>query len=313
MRIVEPSARIWSELNVLPISQRIEACGRICYKSESRITKDSAGGFLADVLRRGHLSVLEMASITIEVSAGAGLINDFITTNPRYFAIDWMDAEVVLITGSIRAYYELFRFAGASIFAAGVCQALHDKYPHLFSASMSPGRSVLSVREVTDSELVRYDAGINLRHRRVAVKFVVNRAVSHELVRHRPVSFLQESQRYCRYSSDKFGAEVSFVRPCFFDEDSPAFLDWYRACNRAEAIYMALLAKGFPPQAARTVLPNSTKTELVAYCDLSQWQHILNMRTGRDADPSMRQVMVPLLGQFRDFWPDFFDFVEEAA
>ena len=155
--------------------------------------------------------------------------------------------------------------------------------------------------------------GLILRHRHVAAKFIVNRAVSHEIVRHRPDSFLQESQRYCRYSNAKFGGEVTFIKPCFWADDTMEYAEWYRACNRAEYIYLSLLDGGASPQAARTVLPNSCKTEIIVFASLTQWQHIFNLRTSAACDPSMVEVMRPLLDEFRSMWPSYFDFIGEQA
>ncbi len=310
MRVIPPSAHICSELEVMPIAQRIEACGRICYKSEDKITGDSATGFVSDIIKRGHLSVLEMASLTLEVEAGSGVISEFIASQPKYFVIDWLEAEKLLITGSVRAFYELP--CTPSFLGLAILQALHGRYPEFFPDPQIGGRVSISVREVTASEQALFGDGLQLRHRRVAAKFIVNRAISHEIVRHRPCSFLQESQRYCRYGAARFGGEVTFVKPCFYQEGSMEYVYWYRACNRAEAIYLHLLETS-SPQAARTVLPNAVKTELIVYTDLKQWQHIFHLRTSSAADPSMKEVMVPLLGDFRSMWPQYFDFVMEAA
>ncbi|MGW8194060.1 MAG: FAD-dependent thymidylate synthase, partial [Desulforhopalus sp.] len=130
-------------------------------------------------------------------------------------------------------------------------------------------------------------------HRFVGVKFIVNRAVSHEIVRHRPCSFLQESQRYCSYDQDKFDNQVSFIRPRFYSEGSDELALWRQTMELSEKTYLKLLETS-TPQAARTVLPNSCKTEIVVYCNLIEWRHILALRTSPAADPSMREIMIPL-------------------
>ncbi len=312
MKVISPSARIMSELELMPIAQRIEACGRICYKSEDKVTSDSADRFVGDIIGRGHHSVLEMASLTLDVCSHSGAINEFYGLLPKYLTIDWLMPEHILITGSVRAFRELAPYSGCSTLAGGILQALHGKHPALFDDPFLQGRHTVTVREVSPSELCLMEDGFLMRHRRVAVKFVVNRAVSHELVRHRPCSFLQESQRYCRYSLAKFGSEVTFIKPMFYPEESIEYSNWYRACNRAEAIYLQLLETS-TPQAARTVLPNSTKTEIIVYASLQQWQHMFELRTSPAADPSMREVMIPLLEEFRAMWPEYFDFVQDAA
>ena len=143
------------------------------------------------------------------------------------------------------------------------------------------------------------------RHRHLAVKFIVNRAVTHELVRHRPCTFLQESQRYCRYADDKFGNEVTFIKPLFFAADSPEFAVWKESMAAMERQYLRLLETS-SAQAARTVLPNSCKTEIIVYANLAEWRHILALRTSRAAEPSMREVMIPLQAELRRRYPAIF-------
>ena len=137
------------------------------------------------------------------------------------------------------------------------------------------------------------------KHRHVGVKFIVNRAVTHEIVRHRPCSFLQESQRYCRYSENKFGGEVTFIKPMFYEEGTPEYDMWKKAMEDTEQIYLKLLETS-TPQAARTVLPNSCKTELIVYANLQEWKHIFKLRTTKAAEPSMREVMIPLHAELQN-------------
>jgi len=313
MKVISPSSRIMSELEVMTIKQRIETCGRLCYKSEDKITESSADKFIKNVIDRGHNSVMEMASLTLDVSGTSSSINEFYGLLPKYLVIDWLHPEHILVTGSIRAFRELYQASGCSSLAAGILQALNGRYPDLFPGMAFPWRYAVTVREVNNSELNMMSDGFIFRHRKVAVKFIVNRAVSHEMVRHRPCSFLQESQRYCRYNLAKFGSEVTFVKPSvFFREDSMEYVEWYRAMCHAEIMYFKLLETS-TPQAARTVLPNSTKTELIVYAALDQWWHMFNLRTSDACDPSMREVMIPLLDEFRGHWPSFFDNIEAAA
>ncbi|MFA5985836.1 MAG: FAD-dependent thymidylate synthase [Parcubacteria group bacterium] len=145
------------------------------------------------------------------------------------------------------------------------------------------------------------------RHRFVAVKFIVNRAVTHELVRHRPCSFLQESQRYCNYGLDRFDKRVTFIKPLFFPEDSEEYQDWLEAVEFTAKKYFKLL-KTSTPQAARTVFANSCKTEIIVFTNIEQWNHILHLRTSSAAEPSMREVMIPLQKAMQEMFPrDSFD------
>jgi len=132
------------------------------------------------------------------------------------------------------------------------------------------------------------------KHRTHTALFVCDRGVSHELVRHRPCSFAQESTRYCNYNKDKFGNELTFIKPCFYETDSINYLDWERACKNCENIYKVLIDRGATPQEARSVLPNSLKTELIMTTNEKEWQHIIDLRyvgvTG-SPHPQMKEVM----------------------
>lgn len=132
------------------------------------------------------------------------------------------------------------------------------------------------------------------KHRTHTALFVCDRGVSHELVRHRPCSFAQESTRYCNYNKDKFGNELTFIKPCFFEEDNADYLDWECACRESQYRYFKLIKEGATPQEARGVLPNSLKTELIMTTNEKEWQHIIDLRyvgvTG-SPHPQMKEVM----------------------
>lgn len=147
-----------------------------------------------------------------------------------------------------------------------------------------------------------------LEHQSLSVRFICDRAVSHELVRHRMASFAQESQRYCNYSRDKFGNEVTFVQPWWMDEeDDVGYHDWILACESAENAYFKLLSYGYPPQKARIVLPNCTKTEIVVTANYREWRHIFQLRTAKDAHPDMQWLMNSLLYEVQKKIPVIFD------
>ena len=203
MKIINPSFEIIGNVDGSAIVRHIEKCGRVCYKSEDRITDDSAEKFVAGILQRGHEAVLEHASVT--------------------------------------------------------------------------------------------------------VKFICDRGVSHEIVRHRLASFCQESTRYCNYSSDKFGSEITVIRPCFTDENEMGFNRWKSICEAAERSYFMLLDFGWSPQEARAVLPNSLKTEVVMTANLREWRHFLKLRTDNAAHPQMREMARPLLCTMQELVPVVFD------
>lgn len=206
MKIINPSHEILTPIDYCKQSvQLIEKCGRVCYKSEDKITPDSAENF---------------------------------------------------------------------------CKArVHSTNPHL------------SVIE----------------HFSVTVRFICDRGVSHELVRHRIASFSQESTRYCNYCDDKFGNELTFIKPFYLEEDTKSYNAWLMAMHGAEKAYFDLRKMGLRPQEARCVLPNSLKTEIVVTANLREWRTIFDLRCSSYAHPQMQQLMIPTLMSFHDIIPVIFD------
>ena len=155
-----------------------------------------------------------------------------------------------------------------------------------------------------------------IEHSSLSVKFVVDRGVSHELVRHRIASFAQESTRYCKYSKDKFGNEITVILPCFFDtgmgilSNSLVYQEWKLACECAEERYFNLLKMGATPQQARTVLPNSLKTEITITANYREWRNFFKLRTAEASHPQMREVTIPLLKELQTLIPIIFDDIE---
>lgn len=152
-----------------------------------------------------------------------------------------------------------------------------------------------------------------IEHSSLSVKFIVDRGVSHELVRHRIASFAQESTRYCNYSKDKFGNEITVILPCFFDtgmgilSNSLVYQEWKSACECAEERYFNLLKMGATPQQARTVLPNSLKTEITITANYREWRNFFKLRTAEASHPQMREVTIPLLKELKTLIPIIFD------
>lgn len=149
-----------------------------------------------------------------------------------------------------------------------------------------------------------------LEHASVSVMFTIDRGVANEITRHRLASFAQSSTRYCNYSQDKFGNEITVIRPCFFKAGTVAYDEWYESCAVAEQKYFSLLRIGMKPEEARDVLPISTMTKLVMTANLREWRHFFKLRavgtTGKP-HPQMLQVTVPLLGDFKKIIPVVFN------
>ena len=187
-----------------------------------------------------------------------------------------------------------------------------------------------SEERITDTSFVDFIESIVrrghesvLEHSMLTVRFICDRGVSHELVRHRLASFSQESTRYCNY-----GGDVTFILPSYlqvgssiwhnpeYDDvtstltqniDVNKFSIWYNAMKEAEIAYVKMLQWGCSAQEARAVLPSSTKTEVVMTTNLREWRHILKLRTSKAAHPQMREIMCPLLAELKASIPVIFD------
>ncbi|MCI9425781.1 MAG: FAD-dependent thymidylate synthase [Flavonifractor sp.] len=203
MKIIPPSHTFLSEPDGTALLQRLERTGRICYKSEGKITETSYAPFLRSLLQRGHESVIEHACLSVLI--------------------------------------------------------------------------------------------------------VCDRGVSHEIVRHRIASYSQESTRYCNYAQEKFGRELTFIRPCFWQEEPEKYQIWQETMAEIERNYFRLLDLGAAPQEARSILPNSLKTELAVTMNLREWRHFFRLRTDAASHPQMRETACALLEDFRARVPILFD------
>ena len=146
-----------------------------------------------------------------------------------------------------------------------------------------------------------------IEHETITVKIICDRGVTHEIVRHRIASYSQESTRYCNYSDERFGNEITFIRPYFWGENSLLYSIWEESMQAAEKSYLSLIAAGAKPEEARSVLPNSLKTEIVVTMNLREWRHFFKLRTSNKAHPQMREISVPLLNHFKEMLPVVFE------
>jgi thymidylate synthase (FAD) len=167
---------------------------------------------------------------------------------------------------------------------------------------------------ITDDSAIKFVAGLISRgheamieHSSVSVRFICDRGVSHELVRHRLAAFAQESTRYCNYAKDKFGNEITVIEPVFWEKGTIGYDRWCEAMFKSEEHYFKLLEFGATPQEARTVLPNSLKTEIVITTNLREWRHFFKLRTPEAAHPQMRELTIPLLAELKTLIPVVFD------
>ena len=310
MFITKPSYTILHELDRQSLPVRIEYSGRICYKSEDKIDETSAIPFVRKMADYGHNSVLEMGVVTFRLSGlSSEQVTAFYRCQPKYLNIEIEADNTLFITGSIRGYREMFVNHKQNDVTLALTNFLGNRHPYFFETVCRPEQvdapKNIVVEKIELEQIEQFEGDRLALHRYLGVRFIVNRAVTHELVRHRPCAFLQESQRYCRYSADKFGNEVTFIQPLFYQEDSTEFKLWKQAMEATEKIYLELLETS-SPQAARTVLPNACKTEIIVYTNLAEWRHILALRTPKNADPSMREVMIPLQQELQGLYPALF-------
>jgi len=148
-----------------------------------------------------------------------------------------------------------------------------------------------------------------LEHEKITVRVVCDRGVTHEIVRHRLGAYSQESTRYCNYSQGRFGGSIKVIDPVQYMDELPRNV-WLQAMIEAEEAYLALIGMGVKPQMARSVLPNSLKTEIVITYNLRQWRHFFRLRTAKAAHPQMREITVPMLDEFKKLLPPVFEDIE---
>lgn len=149
-----------------------------------------------------------------------------------------------------------------------------------------------------------------IEHDTVTVRIICDRGVSHEIVRHRIASYSQESTRYCNYSKDKYGKELTFIKPLFWKEDSSEYKIWEAQMQSIEDSYLNLIQLGATPDQARSILPNSLKTEIVVTMNFREWRHFFKLRTSKRAHPQMREITIPLFNRFCELFPALFDDIQ---
>lgn len=295
MKFVEPSV---SEILETDPIKKIELIGRTCYKSENAITEDSAAKFVANLIKNKHHAMLEHAVFTF-VADKFDIVQDI---NCSIFSTKFMEISLysgigkAVISCNLRAIME-----GCGGLIDTLRTALCIKYPTLFGMilpeinfSERSGAKVVTREDLVESML---DDDID-KHTYRTFKFVTDRGVTHELVRHRVASFAQSSTRYCNYSKDKFGNEITYVKSDSWknlSEDSLVSL--YDTLKSAENSYMQLISNGCTPQIARAVLPNQLMTEIVVTASEAEWHHIADLRlrgiTGAP-HPDMKYLMTKL-------------------
>lgn len=280
MKLIESSVQIIEEKDPYKM---IELAGRTCYKSEDKITEDSAKEFVDRMIKLGHGAMLEHGTIYLTIDGEDPNLSK-IQSNP-YTKVNLVPYEVLT----------------------------EGNYTISYKAHITTNLRVLIENNL--KELLQYQVEPTEHHeKRITAKFICDRGVSHEFVRHRVFSFAQESQRYCNYNKDKFNNELTFIRPTWLNIPTGDYTYWdgdwcdidnmkiqlpsdngvadnFLWClNNAGMQYRLLINKGLKPQEARGVLPNATKTELVMTGFESDWEHFFSLRCSSKAHPDAKKL-----------------------
>ena len=275
MKLIKPSVEIikQEEYDLNHIFKFIELAGRTCYKSEAKITEDSASEFVHRMVKSGHGAMLEHGTVylTIPISdISDPTIYKYILNSYSKIFIDFTNS---YITTNYRVLIE----------NNWLDDLKYISEPYLFHA------------------------------KRTTVKFICDRGVSHEFVRHRVFSFAQESTRYCNYTKDKFNNELTFIIPCWIknlkegnyyayceynNSKNDTSKRWFDSCMSSEFVYTNLIEEGWKPQEARTILPNSLKTELIMTGFDSDWQNFFKLRCAPNAHPQAKELADMLKDKF---------------
>lgn len=305
MKIIAPSVEIMRtglETGVFTPEAFIEKVGRTCYKSEDKITDDSATKFVGNLIKRGHEAMIEHWNLIYSFPS-LGEFVDFQESKLSMehitgirFHLRLTDREddggnrYTIVSGNMRAWRDYIKawVDNTGFIPSALFRPIKD-YPVFFPEYQEQAKYITTRRliPVAVNDLEPEERRV---HQNVTVKFICDRGVSHEMVRHRVASFAQESTRYCNYSNDKFGGEITVIRPSWCEEGSTEYSIWVTGCDRAESSYFDLLLAGCTPQEARSVLPNSLKTEIIVTMNLNDWDHFFDLRCAATAHPDMREV-----------------------
>ena len=288
MKLIKPSFEIREQPSGLEgVYKQIEGAGRVCYKSEDKIAEGTAKAFVDRMIASGHGAMLEHG--TVYLKCETEVINRYI--HPE--------------DGEEEDFNKLEKYEYNSY------SVTNDDGIYLY---VTTNLRVLVENDWLD-DLQYICEPTEFHEKRITVHFVCDRGVSHEFVRHRVMSFAQESTRYCNYSKDKFGNELTFIQPCWLDDERLKLYGPYHTIirdkspesifianlNNAERDYLDLISLGWKPQEARAILPNSLKTELVVTGFTSDWNHFFDLRargTTGAPHPQAKELAEPLMEEF---------------
>lgn len=317
MIAIQPFAEILDIDIGTDVLKKIEWVGRTCYKSSENIKEGSAEKFVSGLVKRGHEAMLEHASFCFvlpypEWKGMQIIINNLQHHDDFKSYLRFTNEERCLVSGNVRAWRDFMK----ACYRQNGClphymQSFIKQNPVLFPDFQNIryfGNEYVRMTQISTDDLKSEQEF--LTHCDITVRWIVDRGISHELVRHRPASFAQESTRYCNYSQDKFGGQITFIIPEFFQFGSPEWKVWKNHMEQCENIYLKMTEMGVTPEKARTVLPNSLKTEVIMTTNCAEWRHFFKLRacnsTGK-AHPQMLEVSRPLLDSFKKTISVIFD------
>lgn len=291
----------------------IEKVARVCYKSEDRIGEGTADRMVKMLIDRGHHAMLEHASIAFVMSReeymdiqGESIRFEEEQINNYKNYLRWTSFPNYVISGNMRAwksFLDTYRYQYGELDRNYLNYIAHCEPDILSEPDNSYDCCEECFRELSVNSLSPEQ---RLVHEDVTVKFTVDRGISHEIVRHRDASFAQESTRYCNYSKDKFGNEITCID--FSDYIPQKYLkdDTSDLLKKIDWLYGYLTRSDIKPQISRNILPNCLKTEIVMTANLREWRHFLELRTDKAAHPQMREVTIPLNEYFKEKYPIIF-------
>ena len=310
MNIIKPSYELMLH-NGNPY-KHIEKIGRICYRSEDSITETSAEPFCGRMFNSNHHAMLEHFRFIVAISQSS---YKYLLDSPYRRYLTLTHDKQYIVSASARGFHDIYNNISADIESGtlNVIDAVKATYtkeviidivheiindyhcPMIFAEHFREYNTTnVDMRIINDfSELSDHEYN---QHAWYSIHFVCDRGVTHEMVRHRDASFAQESTRYCNYNKGKFGGEITVVEPLFFADDMTGHAIWEQAMRDAELAYLSLIEWGATPQEARSVLPNSLKTEIVITAQVYEWRHIFNLRvlgTTGAPHPQIKEVMSP--------------------
>lgn len=283
MKIIKPNVEL---IDIATPGKKMEYAGRVCYLSRDRITDDSYVKFVSTIVKSGHCSILEHERLIVKIDMKKGG-NPLLTINQKnhmkYFNINNCDDGIMYISANIRGWFDAID-NDEIMYDNGLYSLLKSVYPYIFKRKLEKRQDVdckiVNVKELPEE--------IRKFHDSRTFDIVCSRACSHQLVRHRTLTFSQQSQRYVNFSKDKFGHSINFIMPETIDETfEKLLLDSFK---REEENYFYLIEKGLKPEDARSVLPNATATQIVVTGTTSDWESFIKLRSDSHAQKEIRDI-----------------------